>query len=99
MRQQSIHVPLFSTKGRGKKSESKESSSERKTKIKSEGAEKGKRESMMKERKPESERSGEPILTTKAKLESFARVVGMFGVLLCTRGLKYGCCGDATVHL
>lgn len=40
MRQQSIHVPLFFTKGRGKKSESKESSSERKTKIKSEGAEK-----------------------------------------------------------
>lgn len=41
----------------------------------------------------------QPFLTTKAKLESFARVVGMFGVLLGMRGLKYGCCGDATVHL
>lgn len=36
---------------------------------------------------------------TTAMLESFARLVGMAGLLLGREGLKSGCCGDATVHL
>lgn len=36
---------------------------------------------------------------TTEMLESFARLVGMAGLLLGIEGLKSGCCGDATVHL
>lgn len=51
-----------------------------------------------------SERVGEtvshlPAFPTTATLGSFARLVGMAGLLQERRGLKCGCCGDATVHL
>lgn len=39
-----------------------------------------------------------PSFVTKAMLESSAKLVGMPGLLLERRGLKSGCCGDATVH-
>lgn len=40
-----------------------------------------------------------PAFATTTMLESFAGLVGMAGLLLGRRGLKSGCCGDATVHL
>lgn len=40
-----------------------------------------------------------PASATTALLESFVRLFGMAGLFLGRRGLKSGCCGDATVHL
>lgn len=40
-----------------------------------------------------------PAFATTAMLESFARLIRMVGILLGRRGLKSGCCGDATVQL
>lgn len=99
MRQQSIHVLLFSTKGQNEKSESKGRYSERKSKIKrgsGEGKERGHHE-----RKRECERNGVPsaCLRHQSNAEKLCQTCWNGWIILRRRGLKSGCCGDATVHL
>lgn len=75
MRQQSIHVPLFSTKGQNEESErTRENEVKENLRYKS-------REGKERESKRVSETvSHLLVFATKAMLESFARLVGMPGL-------------------